>query len=239
MAGPDGAGEARAAPSRRLAVAALALSAALTAAATAQLPPEADGRRAPQRPFSDGAYFLVVCAAAHRDNDDPIVMPGRPGRSHNHTYVGNGSTDAFSTPESLRRHGASSCQPNADASAYWFPTLYAGSRAVLPLVAIVYYIRRTAAAQPFPAGLRVIAGNARATRPRRRRSPTGPADLPFAGAVASRSSPTARSGAVSASRSRSPTAGTAAAWTAATTRGTWRTPPPAAVPPLTRSRCRR
>ena len=46
-------------------------------------------------------YFAVPCQFSHRNQDDPIVFPGRPGRSHDHTYFGNTSTDANSTPASL------------------------------------------------------------------------------------------------------------------------------------------
>lgn len=164
MAAPHRAGRSQAALARRLVLAALALAAAATAAATTQF---ALAAKAP-RPaaLTDGKYFLAVCSATHRNNDDPIALPGLPGKSHNHTYVGNRSTNAFSTPESLLASAPStSCQPTADASAYWFPTLYTHNRVALPLVTIVYYVRRTAAVEPIPAGLRMIAGNARAKRP--------------------------------------------------------------------------
>jgi len=150
---------------RRLFFAALALAATGAAAGAAQLAVPADAARPRGAPFPGGKYFIVSCSATHRNNDDPIALPRLPGRSHGHTYVGNRSTDAFSTPESLRASRAgTSCHPAADASAYWFPTLHARGRPVMPLVAIIYYVRRTEAVQPFPDGLKVIAGKPRARR---------------------------------------------------------------------------
>src|SRR5438128_12610277 len=44
-----------------------------------------------------GVNFVENCAFSHRAPDDPIVFPGKPGLSHDHSFVGNESTDAFST----------------------------------------------------------------------------------------------------------------------------------------------
>ena len=101
---------------------------------------------------------------AHR-SDDPIVFPGQPGVSHNHTFAGNTATDASSTAATLLP-GKTSCQDTADTSAYWAPTLYADGRPVAPVKAAIYYRRLTTApVRPFPAGLRMVAGNAHAFRP--------------------------------------------------------------------------
>ena len=115
-------------------------------------------------------YFAVACGFSHRNQDDPIVYPRERGRSHDHTYFGNSSTNAFSTPASLRAAGRTTCRLPADTAAYWAPTLLIGGRAVEPLGAVVYYVRRTfARVQLFPAGLKVIAGDAAAQRPQSRR----------------------------------------------------------------------
>jgi hypothetical protein len=119
---------------------------------------------APSATFPGGPHFLLECRFAQRNNDDPIVFPGRPGLSHNHTYVGNRSVDALSTPESLLG-GRSSCDFDADSSAYWAPTLYVGRRAVRPLTGFVYYVKRTATpVAALPAGLKMIAGNSGAVK---------------------------------------------------------------------------
>src|SRR5437762_12756928 len=112
-----------------------------------------------------GSYFLSICQFSHRAADDPIVLPRAPGFSHDHSFVGNLSTNAFSTLGSLRKAGTS-CTPQADTSAYWAPTLYADGRPVAPVKAAVYYRRLTTApVRPFPRALRMAAGNAHAFRP--------------------------------------------------------------------------
>jgi hypothetical protein len=122
------------------------------------------GSAAPKSDFPGGPYFAVLCSFSHRNNDDPIVYPGQPGRSHNHTYIGNRSTDAFSTAASLVG-GDTTCELPGEASAYWAPTLYVGAQPIIPLAGVVYYVRRTTArVVPFPPGLRMIAGDASATR---------------------------------------------------------------------------
>lgn len=109
-------------------------------------------------------YFAIGCGFSHRNNDDPIIYPGQPGLSHNHTFFGNAATNASSTPASLRG-GTTTCRLRADTAAYWVPTLFVNGRAVTPLRATVYYIRRTrGTVQAFPAGLKIIAGDATATR---------------------------------------------------------------------------
>jgi hypothetical protein len=110
-----------------------------------------------------GGYFAVACGFSHRNTDDPIVFPRQPGRSHDHTFFGARSTDAFSTPASLREDGRTSCRLRADTAAYWAPTLYVNDRAVEPLALVAFYVRRTSdEVDPFPAGLKVIAGDANA-----------------------------------------------------------------------------
>lgn len=117
-----------------------------------------------------GGYFAVACGFSHRNQDDPIVYPRQRGRSHDHTYFGNSSTNAFSTPEALRAARRTTCRLAADTAAYWAPTLFVGGRAVEPLGAVAYYFRRTfARVQPFPAGLKVVAGNSAAQSPQSRR----------------------------------------------------------------------
>jgi Domain of unknown function (DUF1996) len=109
-------------------------------------------------------YFAIGCGFSHRNNDDAIVSPGRTGVSHNHTYFGNASTNASSTPASLRASGSTTCALRADTAAYWMPTLLVSGQAVEPRAAVVYYVRRTfEPVQAFPAGLKMVAGNAAAS----------------------------------------------------------------------------
>ncbi len=120
--------------------------------------------RQASRTFPGGPYFNVACGFSHRNNDDPIVFPGQPGRSHNHTFIGNRQVDASTTPESLK-DGPSTCG-ELDSSTYWVPTLFEGVEPVTPLAAIVYYTRHTSGpVVSIPPGLKMVAGNAAAQRP--------------------------------------------------------------------------
>jgi hypothetical protein len=131
----------------------LAALAALTAVAGT-----AAGATAPS-----GAFFVLTCRFSHSAPNDPIVLPGQPGRSHDHVFVGNVSTNASSTPRSLAARHATTCSDTDDLSAYWAPMLYVGGKEVPPLDVTVYYRRLTAApVRPFPAGLEMVAGNSHA-----------------------------------------------------------------------------
>ena len=113
--------------------------------------------------------FVSGCAFSHRLNDDPIVYPGQPGASHDHSFVGNRTTNAFSTYKSLRA-GATSCRRDGDTAAYWMPTLYVDGMPVKPRNATVYYRRATLKpVRPFPAGFRAIAGKTHTDTPQPKR----------------------------------------------------------------------
>jgi Domain of unknown function (DUF1996) len=146
---------------------AAAIAVAGLAAASLSAAPAAPVQLAPN--FPGGPYYALGCSLSHRNNDDPIVFPGQPGKSHNHTYIGNRAVDAATTPNSLLG-GASSCESDFDSSAYWFPTLFVGREAVVPLAAIVYYVNRSSEriSAP-PKGMVMIAGNSLA----RSRQPKG------------------------------------------------------------------
>jgi hypothetical protein len=119
-----------------------------------------------RRGFAQG-QFATPCRYTHSSMDDPIVYPRRPGLSHRHDFFGNASTNAYSTRASLLR-ASTTCRRGDDRAAYWVPSLFKDGRVVVPIRAQVYY--RTAGRDPrtiraFPAGLKVIAGNAHARRP--------------------------------------------------------------------------
>jgi hypothetical protein len=116
-------------------------------------------------PKLHGNNFFSNCRFSHVSHDDPIVHPGHAGASHSHTFFGSTSTDASSTVARLRR-AATTCKPATDTAAYWVPTLYQNGREVRPSKAQLYYVLRGYdEMHPFPPGLRVVAGDARATRP--------------------------------------------------------------------------
>ena len=112
-----------------------------------------------------GVNFVENCRYSHQAPDDPIVFPGEPGASHQHTFVGNRTTNASSSYGTLRS-GGTTCLRQDDTAAYWVPALYQGTTEILPLAATVYYRRGTLAdVSSFPNNFRMIAGDAKATSP--------------------------------------------------------------------------
>ena len=114
---------------------------------------------APNVAALQGVNFVGACKFSHRSMNDPIVYPRQPGAAHDHTFVGNRTTNAYSTLRSLRK-GATTCKRPAETAAYWMPTLFLDGRAVLPRGATVYYRRATLKpVRPFPAGFKAISGD--------------------------------------------------------------------------------
>ena len=112
--------------------------------------------------------FRVLCGSSHVAADDPIVHPNMPGMSHLHQFFGNQTTNAASTAQSLANQ-ATTCSAAADSSAYWVPMLFQNGVAVPAMSALIYYRggshRDPSQVQSFPAGLRMIAGDAAAAGP--------------------------------------------------------------------------
>jgi hypothetical protein len=122
----------------------------------------------PPAGHNKNAEFNATCTFSHAKPDDPIIFPGMAGASHMHSFVGNSSTDANSTPESLMRLTASTCKPLEDHSAYWVPTLYEHDQPVQPSQVVVYYgslLEDKTKTVPMPAGMRMIAGDAKKQTP--------------------------------------------------------------------------
>ena len=106
--------------------------------------------------------FRVACEYSHFANDDPIVFPGQPGRSHLHLFFGNTTANAHTTTDSLINSGGGTCNGfELNRSAYWTPALLDGAgNAVVPDQIILYYkTKKPHAVQPLPQGLKMIAGN--------------------------------------------------------------------------------
>ena len=118
-------------------------------------------------PYGRGV-FASFCEWSHSAHDDPIVHPGQAGAAHRHDFFGNTTTDAHSTGRSLRR-GRGNCSIRADRAAYWTPSLYRGAEAIRPTRATAWYLKGGAGRgiRAFPRRLRMIAGDAQATRPQR------------------------------------------------------------------------
>lgn len=112
------------------------------------------------------AEFPADCQLSHRLPDDPIVLPGLPGASHSHDFFGNHATDAQSDYTELAG-STGNCDPAIDISSYWVPTLYRNNQPVVPSIITFYYlgegVNNPAAIKPTPVGLKIVAGNAKAT----------------------------------------------------------------------------
>ncbi|HWH45288.1 MAG TPA: DUF1996 domain-containing protein [Thermoleophilaceae bacterium] len=128
-------------------------------------------------PAAEAATFKLTCARSHSLEDDPIVSPGKPGAAHLHEFLGNTSTNAFSTHASLRA-APGRCRvygdTEADRSAYWIPALEQRNQLLLgftqikPSSSVLYYVtnhRPATDVRAFPAGLKLIAGDAHAAVP--------------------------------------------------------------------------
>jgi hypothetical protein len=109
--------------------------------------------------------FLAHCGVTRFAPDDPIVYPGEPGRSHDHTFFGSRAISAHATLGSLRA-AETTCGRKSETAAYWVPTLFRDGRRVTPLKATAYYtLRQFSGVRPYPPGLKIIAGDADAQRP--------------------------------------------------------------------------
>ena len=120
--------------------------------------------------------FESVCFYSHSSYDDPIVYPNQPGGSmHQHDFIGNPSAGANSTVAGLQAAGTN-CMNNLDFAAYWVPTLLknatipagggmpTGGTQIHPSSVTVYYLSNGKSnTKPFPLGIKLVAGNAKAT----------------------------------------------------------------------------
>jgi len=156
----------------------LGVAAACAAGGVAMLAPAAGAQQGPGGPTEQagkarlpqlqGVNFIGNCRFSHRAQDDPIVFPGTPGASHDHSFVGNRTTNAFSTLATLLG-GSTTCRRPGETAAYWMPTLYADGSPVAPLGATIYYRRKTLPRVTAPPpGFKMIAGDAMATAPQAR-----------------------------------------------------------------------
>jgi hypothetical protein len=131
------------------------------------------GIPASSRPDSLGA-FRFICAPGQVRADDPVVYPGQPGKSHLHQFFGNTGTNAYSTYQSLRTSGDSTCNNMLNRSAYWIPAMLNGKGQVVRPDYVSIYYKRLPASSPtcavqgkacvdLPRGLRYVFGYNMAT----------------------------------------------------------------------------
>ncbi|MEL7156752.1 MAG: DUF1996 domain-containing protein [Actinomycetota bacterium] len=121
-----------------------------------------DGNVEPAFPVQYGGQFRVACEFSHFAYDDPLVYPNQPGASHLHMFFGNTDTNAFSTADSIKNSGGSTCNGNElNRTGYWVPAMFDGSGNVrIPERVVVYYKGEGLAngkAEVFPDGAAMIA----------------------------------------------------------------------------------
>jgi hypothetical protein len=117
----------------------------------------------PQRPSV--ASFSQECGRnenGHRNSDNLVTSPGKVGAAHHvHDYVGNLTTNAFSTEETLQS-GGTTCA-SGDLSTYYWPVLRLSHQIVSPSqVRISFYGNGLTDVVAMPRFLRMSTGDARA-----------------------------------------------------------------------------
>ncbi len=98
-------------------------------------------------PVETGGQFRIACEFSHFAYDDPILSPGEPGGSHLHMFFGNTDINAFTTYETMRDSGASTCNGGElNRSGYWAPAMMdpdpsapGGAWVRVPERVVVYY----------------------------------------------------------------------------------------------------
>jgi hypothetical protein len=115
--------------------------------------------------------FRISCLVSHMSNDDPMIYPGQEGASHHHTFYGNTQVRFDTDLDQLSTTGNSTCDGGImNRSAYWHPTIIntLTNAAVLPDQGAIFYYKVGHPAfggriKPPPIGLRMLAGNPKAT----------------------------------------------------------------------------
>lgn len=123
-------------------------------------------------PVDTGGQFRIACEFSHFAYDDPIINPAQPGAAHLHMFFGNTDINAFSTYESMRDSGSSTCNGGElNRTGYWAPAMIdpdpdapGGAWVRVPERVVVYYKgellangsnpeAKSGGAQPYRAGM--------------------------------------------------------------------------------------
>lgn len=73
--------------------------------------------------YQVNAFWRMGCSTILNGRIDPIVNPGKLS-THSHTIVGGSNIGVNSSYESMINSACTSCEIQADKSAYWAPILY-------------------------------------------------------------------------------------------------------------------
>lgn len=115
--------------------------------------------------------FRFICDFSHMNYDDPIVYPGKQGAAHLHAFFGNTAINYASTQQSIENTGNSTCSGGiANRTGYWVPAVIDTNDGtpLKPSKMLVYYkndVLPYGDVKPYPAGLRMVAGDMRSTGP--------------------------------------------------------------------------
>lgn len=129
----------------------------------------ADDRIVPQTTVSTPGQakgsFRIQCAFSHVSHNDPIAKFRQPGASHRHYFYGNESITAFTTANSIRQQGQSTCHGGTlNRSGYWMPALFNGDGKPISTEQTHFYYKsgalRPTDIEAFPQGLRMISSAA-------------------------------------------------------------------------------
>ena len=138
---------------------------------TARIMPVEPGWEAPTQNTDGTGQFRITCTFSHMAFNDPIVYPGKQGAAHLHTFFGNTAIDHNSTQQSIETSGNSTCTGGtANRTGYWVPAVIdtKDGTPLKPSKIMVYYktsFLPNSNVKPFPAGLRMIAGDMKASAP--------------------------------------------------------------------------
>lgn len=92
-------------------------------------------------PIPEGGQNRTACEFSHFAYDDPLLYPNQPGKAHLHMFFGNTDVNAYSTYDTLKDSGSSTCNGGElNRSGYWVPAMIDGKgNARIPERVVVYY----------------------------------------------------------------------------------------------------
>lgn len=147
---------------RLAALVALALAAVACGGSESSTSSDPDpSRRGPQGRV---AQFVVQCELSHLAFDDPLVLPGNPGKSHLHMFFGNRAVDSDPTYNTRVLSADTTCDQRRDTASYWAPALLDPEGKVVDPLGLTAYYRPGDGVDPadvvaYPEGLMIIGGD--------------------------------------------------------------------------------